>query len=62
MYVCLCNGISDRQIRECVERGATSLDEVQKRLPVANCCGTCAETARDIIEAHRSAAESRVAA
>lgn len=62
MYVCLCNGISDRQIRECVERGAASLDDVQARLPVANCCGTCAETAREIIEAHLDSAERRVAA
>jgi bacterioferritin-associated ferredoxin len=29
MYVCVCHAISDRQIREAVERGAESLSEVQ---------------------------------
>lgn len=62
MYVCLCNGISDRQIRECVDRGAESLNEVQARLPVANCCGQCEETAREVIENHLESASRAVAA
>jgi bacterioferritin-associated ferredoxin len=62
MYVCLCNGISDRQIRECVDRGAASLNDVQARLPVASCCGHCEETARELIESHLESAESAVAA
>ena len=52
MYVCLCNGISDRQIRECLDRGASCLDDVQARLPVANCCGACEDTAREVIDSH----------
>ena len=52
MYVCVCHAISDRQIREIVERGAGSLGEVQAHLPVASCCGTCEDTARDLIETH----------
>jgi len=62
MYVCLCNGISDRQIRECVDRGATTLDEVQARLPVANCCGCCESTAREIIELHAESKSRPIAA
>ncbi|MDY0067985.1 MAG: (2Fe-2S)-binding protein [Steroidobacteraceae bacterium] len=58
MYVCVCHGISDRQIREIVDRGASSLDEVQVHLPVASCCGCCEETARELIEAHAEAAHS----
>jgi bacterioferritin-associated ferredoxin len=52
MYVCLCHAISDRQIREVVDRGAASLGEVQVHLPVANCCGSCEDTARNVIESH----------
>lgn len=51
MYVCLCNAVTDRQIREVVEQGARSLDEVQRCLPVATCCGCCEETARAVITA-----------
>ncbi len=52
MYVCVCRAISDRQIREVVDRGAKSLCEVQAHLPVASCCGTCEDTAREIIDTH----------
>jgi bacterioferritin-associated ferredoxin len=62
MYVCLCNGISDRQIRECVERGASCFDEVQARLPIANCCGHCEDTARKVIESHVETASRPIAA
>jgi bacterioferritin-associated ferredoxin len=62
MYVCLCNGISDRQIREVVDRGAESLSEVQSYLPVANCCGRCEDTAQEVIEGHLESARRPVAA
>lgn len=51
MYVCVCHAISDRQIREVVNRGAMSLYEVQAHLPVASCCGRCEDTAREVIDA-----------
>lgn len=62
MYVCLCNGISDRQIREVVDRGAGSLPEVQCYLPVANCCGRCEDTAREVIDGHVESASRPAAA
>jgi bacterioferritin-associated ferredoxin len=62
MYVCLCNAITDRQIREAVERGATSLCKVQVHLPVANCCGACEDTAREVIESHVDSRSTPVAA
>jgi bacterioferritin-associated ferredoxin len=62
MYVCLCHSISDRQIREVVDRGAASLDEVQAHLPVASCCGCCEDTAREVIESHCERASRPIAA
>jgi bacterioferritin-associated ferredoxin len=50
MYICVCHAISDRQIREVVNRGAASLDEVQVHLPVASCCGRCEDSAREVID------------
>lgn len=49
MFVCVCHAISDRQIRDVIDRGAASLDEVRAHLPVASCCGCCEETARELI-------------
>lgn len=62
MYVCLCNAISDRQIRAVVERGAMSLAEVQAHLPVGNCCGSCQDCARTVIYDHLQATASRATA
>jgi bacterioferritin-associated ferredoxin len=53
MYVCVCQAISDRQIREVVDRGAASVYEVQVHLPVASCCGRCEDSVREVIEAQR---------
>jgi bacterioferritin-associated ferredoxin len=61
MYICLCNAVTERQIREVVDRGARSLDEVKRCLPVATRCGCCEESARELIEA-RAAGPETVAA
>ncbi|NCF17785.1 MAG: (2Fe-2S)-binding protein [Haliea sp.] len=49
MYVCLCKGITDTQIRAAVADGASSLREVHSTLGVASQCGKCGITARDIV-------------
>ncbi len=49
MYVCVCLGITDRQIRRAVEQGAHTLGEVQMKLPVGACCGRCEDCAREVI-------------
>jgi bacterioferritin-associated ferredoxin len=62
MYICLCRGISDRQIREVVNRGAESLDEVKAHLPVAGCCGCCEDAARELISSCKNSSADRAAA
>lgn len=54
MYVCVCNGVTDREIRAEVEEGACSLEDLQDRLKVATCCGRCAECARGILNEART--------
>ncbi len=49
MYVCLCKGITDTQIRAAVEDGATSLRDVRRSLGVASQCGKCGIMTRDIL-------------
>ncbi|MBP6115814.1 MAG: (2Fe-2S)-binding protein [Neisseriaceae bacterium] len=45
MYICICNGITDKQIKAEVSAGATSLADLQASLGVATCCGCCADAA-----------------
>jgi len=49
MYVCICNAITDKQIRQAAESGVTSLWELQKELGVASTCGKCKESAVEIL-------------
>ncbi len=45
MYICICNGVTDTQIKEQVSAGAASLADLQASLGVATCCGCCADAA-----------------
>ncbi len=49
MYVCLCKGITDTQIREAVQQGASSLKDVRNTLGVASQCGKCGVLTREIL-------------
>lgn len=49
MYVCLCRGVTQKQIRREVLAGAVTYDEIQERLEVGLCCGTCSDSAREVI-------------
>lgn len=49
MYVCLCNAVTDHQIRECVNDGACSMRDLRQRLGVASQCGKCAGCAHQLL-------------
>lgn len=48
MYVCLCKGITDNQIREAVATVGTHYGQVREHLGFASQCGNCANHAREI--------------
>jgi bacterioferritin-associated ferredoxin len=50
MYICICNGITDRAIRECAEAGCCSLRDLEGSLGVGAGCGRCREAAAEILE------------
>ncbi len=50
MYVCLCKGITDSQIKDAVYGGATDLRQVRKQLGVMNQCGKCGIMTKQIVE------------
>ena len=45
MYVCICNAITESQVRASVDAGASTLEDLQLDTGVASSCGTCAEAA-----------------
>jgi bacterioferritin-associated ferredoxin len=48
MYVCLCKGITDSQIRSAVADGLTNYRELRQTLGLSSQCGRCAVEARQI--------------
>ncbi len=50
MYVCICNQVTDREIREAVYAGASRLRDIQRDLGVANQCGKCGQMAKCILK------------
>ena len=49
MYVCICNAITDKDIRRAAASGADNLYALQNKLGVAAGCGSCADHAREIL-------------
>jgi bacterioferritin-associated ferredoxin len=58
MIVCVCNNISDREIRQAMELGSTTMEELRRDLGVATCCGQCFSCAEEILNQHLSAIQA----
>jgi len=54
MYVCICNAITDKQIRKAAKAGATDLWSLQAKLGVASGCGSCKDVASEILAEYRN--------
>jgi bacterioferritin-associated ferredoxin len=53
MYVCLCNGITERTVRQAAANGVCSLAELTRRTGCAGSCGNCAEYAEQLLHEER---------
>ncbi len=49
MYVCICNAITDRDIRDAARSGVNSMEALGASLNVATCCGNCRDCAREVL-------------
>ena len=55
MYVCVCNGVTDHQIREAAANGCRSVAELTMRTGCGATCGTCLDMAADLLTDAREA-------
>ena len=56
MYVCLCNGVTEREIRQTAAAGCRSVAELTMRTGCGAGCGSCLSTATQLLaECHASA-------
>lgn len=52
MYVCLCNGITERAVKAAADAGARSLGDLKAMTGCATTCGSCADVAMQVLDAH----------
>ena len=57
MYVCICNGVTDRDIRQAAEAGCRSLPELTMRTGAGANCGSCLDLAGSLLEQARNLRE-----
>ena len=50
MYICICNAVTERQVRECAGRGCHSLDQLAFETGLGVGCGRCKEFAADLLD------------
>ncbi len=52
MKVCICNNVSDSEIRTAIENGAQTMRDLREELCVGTECGKCACAAKRILRSH----------
>ena len=57
MYVCICNGVTDREIRQAVEAGCRSVPELTMRTGAGATCGSCLDIAAQLMDEARAVHE-----
>ncbi|MHA7841445.1 MAG: (2Fe-2S)-binding protein [Gammaproteobacteria bacterium] len=58
MYVCLCAGVTEKQIREALQTGeAKTMSDLQQQLDVNMNCGECCEQVETLLQ-HNTSPES----
>jgi len=50
VYVCLCNGVTEREIRQVAEAGCHTISELTMRTGCGASCGSCVEMATQLLD------------
>lgn len=56
MYVCICNGITDRDVRDAARAGARDLSQLSAMTGCSTVCGSCGDLAMEILTETRAEA------
>jgi len=51
MYVCICHGVTEKDIQKAAKSGAVDLQDIQQMTGCATGCGSCAESAIEVLHA-----------
>jgi bacterioferritin-associated ferredoxin len=62
LYICLCNAITEKAVRDCAAKGNCSLEQLASELGVGAGCGRCRECAHDLLRDLRQEATGTLSA
>lgn len=49
MYVCICNKVSDKDIKASVQQGATTMRALYQEHSIGSQCGKCCQCAKQVL-------------
>lgn len=52
MIVCICHDVSDLEIRQAVDLGLSTMEELRRDLGIGSTCGSCVDCAKRVLTAH----------
>ena len=50
MYVCVCNAVTDSDIRREVDKGVRTIRQLRQKTGCASTCGCCTDLATEILQ------------
>ena len=50
MYVCVCNAVTDSDIREAADNGVHTLKQLRRKTGCGSTCGNCEEMAAEVLQ------------
>lgn len=53
MYICICNALSDKELKDAVAQGHACVDDVYRACGAERQCGCCAEEIAELMRDHR---------
>jgi bacterioferritin-associated ferredoxin len=56
MYVCICHGVTEKDIQKAAKRGANNIHDLKSMTGCGTGCGSCVELAAEVLQAHHSQA------
>ena len=60
MYVCCCNAVTDREVADAIDSGATTRVEVTRACGAGGDCGACHGMIEDMLEAKLSGEDAQL--
>lgn len=57
VYVCICNAVTDHEIRQAAAAGCASMAELTMRTGAGSCCGSCIPDAAELVAETRAELE-----